>query len=134
MILEKEVCERIKQARKLRKMTQGELAKAVDLTSNYIYLIESGRNEPGRKAIKEICNVLNVREEWIYTGEEPIEYPPEDETAAYVGELLGDEENPLYDIIKAIMKTYSGLGAKDQELIRTFAKQFKDNLKEENRS
>jgi len=126
--MEKDICDRIKQARKMRGMTQADLSKAVDVNANYIYLIESGRNEPGKKTIRNICRALNVREEWLLTGDEPMIPPPEDETAAYVKELLGEEENPLFDLIKAIMKTYHECGEKDKQIIKSFAKGLKENL------
>lgn len=131
--MEKEVCDRLKRARKMRGLTQTDLSKIVDVNANYIYLIESGRNEPGKKTIRDICKALNVREEWVLSGVEPMELPPEDETAAYVSELLDNDENPLYDIIKAIMKTYNGVGAKEQEIIKEFARNLKANLNEESR-
>lgn len=58
---------------------------------------------------------------------------PEDETAAYVDQLLHDAENPLYDIIRAIMKTYSELDGSSQAVIRNTVEQFRENLKKEGR-
>ena len=129
--MEGSIGERIKQARKSKNLTQLDLSKKVDLSQNYIYLIESGRESPGKNAVKDIASALNVTQQWILTGEEPMTPPPENEVAAYVDELLGDDENPLYDLIRAIMKTYSELGPDDQKIIKSFAKNLKDNQNSE---
>lgn len=58
---------------------------------------------------------------------------PESETAVYVDQLLNDTENPLYDIIRAIMKTYSELDGNSQAVIRNTIEKFQENLKKEGR-
>ena len=55
---------------------------------------------------------------------------PEEEVASYVSDLLEDDtENPLYEIIKEIMRTYSELSPKSQEVIRDFSQRLMDNIK-----
>ena len=60
--------ERIKAARKARKMTQKQLAEAIGLTQNYIAMIETGRREPSERTISDICQVCGVDEIWLQTG------------------------------------------------------------------
>ena len=60
--------ERIKAARKARKMTQKQLAEAIGLTQNYIAMIETGRREPSERTISDICQVCGVDEIWMRTG------------------------------------------------------------------
>lgn len=60
--------ERIKEARKARKMTQQQLAEAIGLTQNYIAMIETGRREPSDRTIADICQVCGVDEIWLRTG------------------------------------------------------------------
>lgn len=60
--------ERIKAARKARKMTQKQLAEAIGLTQNYIAMIETGRREPSERTISDICQVCGVDEIWLRTG------------------------------------------------------------------
>ena len=126
---------RIKTVRQEKGMTQAQLAdhKDVKVTKNYIYLIESGKAAPAEKLVKDIAKAFGVSETWLLTGEGN-KYPlPEDETAAYVDQLLHDAENPLYDIIRAIMKTYSELDGNSQAVIRNTIEQFQENLKKEGR-
>ena len=94
--------------------------------------------EKGRKNITDSTMDLlelkkNVNIDWVKTGRGEMfnELPEEDEVAAYVSDLLEDDEkNPLYDIIKEIMHTYSELTPKSQEVIRDFSAQLLKNLKE----
>ncbi len=118
---------RIREARKEKGYTQEELAKKVEVSKNYIYLIESGREKPGKKAVRDIAKILGVTEEWILDGMST-KTPPESESAAYVDELLGQEENPVYDLIKAIMKTYTELSPDKQETVKSFAKDLITNM------
>ncbi len=124
--------DRIKAMRKEKGLTQEELAKKAEVSKNYIYLIESGRENPGKKAVRDISGILGVTDQWILTGIEP-KFPQINESAAYVDELLGTEENPLYDLIRAIMKTYSELDPDRQEIVESFAKNLRDNMNNESR-
>nr|DAJ81002.1 MAG TPA: helix-turn-helix domain protein [Caudoviricetes sp.]DAT68248.1 MAG TPA: helix-turn-helix domain protein [Caudoviricetes sp.] len=129
------VGQRIKMVRQEKGMTQAQLAnhEDVDVTKNYIYLIESGKTAPAEKLVKDIAKAFGVSATWLLTGEGK-KYPlPEDETAAYVDQLLHDAENPLYDIIRAIMKTYSELDGNSQAVIRNTIEQIRENLKKEGR-
>lgn len=67
--------ERIKAARKARKMTQKQLAEAIGLTQNYIAMIETGRREPSERTISDICQVCGVDEIWLRTGTGDMDTP-----------------------------------------------------------
>lgn len=67
--------ERIKAARKARKMTQKQLAEAIGLTQNYIAMIETGRREPSERTISDICQVCGVDEIWLRTGTGDMDEP-----------------------------------------------------------
>ena len=125
--------ERIRELRKYLKLTQQEFADRLSLKRNTIATYEMGKAYPSDRTINDICEKYNVNIEWLRngTGEMFKELPEEDEVAAYVSELLEDDEgNPLYDIIKEIMHTYSELTPKSQEVIRDFSTQLLKNLKE----
>ena len=125
--------ERIKKLRKVLDLTQQEFGERLGIKRNTIATYESGRNEPIDAVVSLICKEFNVNEEWLRSGNgEPFkELPEEDEVAAYVSDLLEDEDgNPLYSIIKEIMHTYSELTPKSQEVIRDFSAQLLKNLKE----
>lgn len=124
--------ERLKKLRRTLGMTQDEFATELGLqTRGKIVNIELGRTEINDAFIYLVCSRFRASEEWLKTGSGEMLLPPEDEEAAYVAELLGDDDNPLYDIIRAIMKTYSELGTKEQSVLKSFAKDLAEKMKEQ---
>ena len=122
---------RFKELRKELDLTQEEFADKMNLSRSYINLIEMGKKIPAERTIRDICRTFNINEKWLMMGEGQMFLPDVDEEAAYVGQLLSDEDNPLYDTIKAIMRTYKDMGPKEQEILKAFAKAFRDNIKKE---
>lgn len=50
----------IEEIRKLKKVTQLELATKSNITQSYLSLIENNKKEPNLKTLKEISNSLNI--------------------------------------------------------------------------
>ena len=123
--------DRIKQIRKALNLTQVEFGNRLGVKGNTITNYETGLRTPSNSVILSICKEFNINEEWLRTGEGEMFSLQEDEEAAYVSELLEDTENPLYDLIKAIMKMYTQTGEKEKAIIKAFAKDLHKNLKEE---
>ena len=84
--------ERINQLRSALNLTQQQFADAVNLSRNYIAMVETGQREPGARTISDICRVYGVNEVWLRTGAgEMLRQVPEGEDlAAQLGELLRD--------------------------------------------
>lgn len=127
--------ERFKELRKELGLTQSEFGKILGLSTSGVSDIESGRRNVTEQHLIMLSNykkkMINI--EWLRTGDGEMfrELPEEDEVAAYVSDLLEDDEgNPLYSIIKEIMHTYSELTPKSQEVIRDFSAQLLKNIKE----
>ena len=125
--------DRIRAIRKELSLSQDEFAQKISLTKNYISLVENGNRSLADRTITDLCRIFSVNEKWLRTGEGNMFLPPEDEEAAFVADLLDGDDNPLYDIIKAIMKTYNECGPKEQDILKSFAKAFKENVKKESR-
>lgn len=119
---------RIVQLRKSREWTQDEFAEKMGISKNYVSLIENGKKKPSDRLISDICREFNVNEKWLRDGIGDMHDIPDDEVASVVSELL-EEDNPFYELIVGIMKTYQGLDSKSQELLRNLGKQLLDNLK-----
>lgn len=124
---------RFKELRKELKLTQEEFAEKIGLSRSYINLIEMGKKIPADRTIKDICRTFNVNYSWMDTGEGNMFLPAINEEADYVSELLEDVENPLYDLIKAIMKTYLEADERQKDAIKSFAKDLINNTKKESR-
>lgn len=123
---------RIKQLRKTLNLTMEEFGKRLGVTRTAISNIESGNRNVTEQMFKSVCREFKVTEDWLRTGEGEmfVSLPEEDEFAAYVEDLLADDgENELYNIIKAVMKTYQELSPKSQETLRDISAKLVDNLK-----
>jgi transcriptional regulator with XRE-family HTH domain len=123
---------RIKQLRKTLNLTMEEFGKRLGVTRTAISNIESGNRNVTEQMFKSVCREFKVTEDWLRTGEGEmfVSLPEEDEFAAYVEDLLADDgENELYNIIKAVMKTYQELSPKSQETLRDISAKLVGNLK-----
>jgi len=121
--------ERIKEVRKKLDLTQQEFADRIGIKRNTIANYETGRNDPVNSVISLICREFSVSEEWLRNGTGEMFMPVQDEFAAYVEDLLSDDDNPLYDIIRGTMQTYHGLDGKSKEVVKEFCRELIENLK-----
>ena len=124
--------DRIKLLRKKLGLTQEKFGEKIGLKKNSISQIENGVNSLTEQLLLSICREFNVSEEWLRygTGEMFNPIPEEDEVALYVGELL-QPDNPFADLIVEIMRTYSQLDSKSQDVLKEFSSKLMDNLKKE---
>lgn len=124
--------ERMKELRKILGVTQQELADKLGLKRNTIATYEIGKASPSDRVISDLCNKYNVNEEWLRTGNGEMlkKVPDEDEVAIYVSELL-QPDNPLSKLIVEVMRTYSQLDPKSQEVLKEFSNKLRDNLRKE---
>ena len=119
---------RILKIRKDNKLTQDAFAERLNLSKNFVWMLEKGERIASDRTIADICREFSVNERWIRTGEGEMYKEIEDEVAEVVSELL-EESNPFYDLIIGIMETYKGLDSKSQELLKNSAQRLLDNLK-----
>lgn len=129
---------RIRELRKTMKMTQKDFGEKIEVAQTYLSQIENGERDVTDKIAKIIIlqnwNGKTVNEKWLKTGKGQMFFLPEDEdeTAAYISDLLEDDPenpNPLYTIIKEIMHTYNELSPKSQEAFCEFSTKFLENIK-----
>ena len=124
---------RIKMIRQSEGLNQREFAASIKIGQPTLAMFENGQRLPKDIHIEQICSKFNVNESWLRTGEgemykKTVAY---DEMADYVSDLLEDDDNPLYDIIRNIMKTYSQLDPQSQRTIDLFSENLLENLKKE---
>lgn len=84
--------ERVKWLRANLGLTQTDFGSRINISQNYVWMIEKGERVPGDRTIKDICRVFSVDEKWLRTGiGEPFEpVSRSDEIAAFVGKLVND--------------------------------------------
>ena len=128
--------ERIKRLRKELKLTQQQFADKTKVKRNTVATYEMGRSVPSDSAIALICKTFHVNEDWLRNGNGEMfeELPEDDEKAAFVSSLLDADNDPFYNIIQEIMRTFDELSPKSQEVIREFSAKLVENLQKEKES
>lgn len=124
---------RVRTLRKDLGLTLEKFGDPLGVGKTAISKIENGENNLTDQMIVSICREYNVNEEWLRTGNGEMfkKLTPQEEVASYVSDLLEDgADNPFYGIIIDIMKTYSELSPKSQEVVRDFSRRLVENIKE----
>lgn len=129
--------ERFKMLRESCQKTQTEWADILGLSRSGVSEIEAGRRNVTKKHLRSLelwdgykNKAINI--DWLRTGNGEMFLPvlEEDEVASYVAELL-DPNNPFADLIVEIMRTYSQLDSKSQEVLLEFSRKLIENIKKE---
>lgn len=83
---------RIKELRAALELSQTEFAARLNLSQNFIWMVESGKREISDRTIYSICREFNVSEEWLRTGEGEmfVRESAAAEMGRLVGEMMGD--------------------------------------------
>lgn len=124
---------RVRELRKTIGLTLEKFGDPLGVGKTAISKIENGENNLTDQMIISICREYNVNDEWLRTGNGEMfkKLSPQEEVASYVSDLLEDgADNPFYGIIIDIMKTYSELSPKSQEVVRDFSRRLAENIKE----
>ena len=59
---------RISEIRKQTGLTQEEFAKRINMSRNYIWMIEKGERTPADRTVSDICREFGVNRVWLETG------------------------------------------------------------------
>lgn len=128
----KDINIRFKKLREECQRSQEEFGKILGLTKSGVSDIERGKRNVTKQHLVMLSNwkEKRINIDWMETGNGDIfiELPEEDETAAYVSDLLEDGDNPLYSMIKEIMHTYNELDSKSQAVLRDFSARLRENM------
>lgn len=121
--------DRIKILRESEKLNMEQFGNRLGVTRSAISRIEKGERNLTEQMILSICREFYVSEEWLRTGNGEMYKIAEDQTALIVSDLL-KEDNPFYDIILEITKTYQQLDSKSKKVLQDFSKELLKNMKE----
>jgi len=96
---------RIKQCRKARKVTQEQLAEAVDITPHYLYEIERGSKSASVSILADIANTLQTSLDYLINGTIPtqMDYFYKDELNELLIDLTISQRNNLCRVLKPLM-------------------------------
>lgn len=121
---------RIIQVRQEANLTQSSFADKINLSRNYVWMIENGERIPSDRTISDICRIFDIREDWLRNGTEPMRMPKTNDDVEFINELLAASENPFMDLIKSVMKVYMELSPEDKKKAMDFAHSLKEKVKE----
>ena len=116
---------RILKIRKDSKLNQEDFGLRLNLTKNYISLIETGNRIPSDRTISDICREFNVNEDWLKNGTGDM-YKEKDGSFS---ELLVELEDSDDDFIKSLITVYMGLDEDSKSALRKIAKGMAEKYK-----
>lgn len=116
---------RILKIRKDSKLNQEDFGLRLNLTKNYISLIETGNRIPSDRTISDICREFNVNEDWLKNGTGDM-YKEKDGSFS---ELLVELEDSDDDFIKSLITIYMGLDEDSKSALRKIAKGMAEKYK-----
>lgn len=96
--------ERIREIRKILKLTQQAFADKIGFSQNYIWQLEKGERTPSDRTISDICRTFGVDEIWLRDGiGEPFrEKSDEERIAEVLGGVLAGSEQSKARLIRAV--------------------------------
>ena len=98
--------DRIKAVRLDAGLTQKAFAERINVRSNYVYILETGRGAASPAVVREICRQFAVREQWLRTGEGDMHYntTPALDAADRVRRLMVDHpESTAAAVVSALV-------------------------------
>lgn len=102
---------RIRYIRQEMDLTQAQFADKINLSRNFVAMIEIGQREPSDRTISDICREFNVNEVWLRTGEgEPFQ-----------------EESRQEQIMKFAVQTIKGSDEFRKQFVSMLAKMDADD-------
>lgn len=125
---------RIKLVRKESKLNQEDFGKRIRIGKTSVSKLENGENNPSEQTILLICQEFGISEKWLRTGVGDMHKRrlPADEVASYTENLLdhSEEENPFYDIIVEMMRTYHELDEASKQAALNYFRLLRKNLEQ----
>lgn len=121
--------ERVKEIRKTLGLSQGKFAESLNVSGNFIWMVEKGDRALSDRTISDICREFNVNEQWLRTGEGEmfVAVTKKEEIAAFVGNVLsGTSEDFKVRFIAALAE----LNEDQWKLIEDMIEKLSGNKKE----
>lgn len=117
--------ERIAMIRKQAGLSQDDFGKALNISRNYVWMIEKGDRVPSDRTIVDICREFNVNETWLRTGEGEMHknLSRDEALAAAFGKMLSeDDSDETVRIKKAMIGELLAMPPEAWEHVLTFLK------------
>ena len=99
-ILKRIVAKRISYFRKMRKLTQAELAEKAGISLNYLGYIERGKKEPSFSVIESIASALKIDPTDLFLDDK--RKRTENNCLNIINNLSNEELEKFHDLIKVL--------------------------------
>lgn len=122
--------ERIRQLRKKLHLNQTDFGEKIGVKQTTIAGYETGAKNPMDAVVTSICREYNVNEEWLRNGKGEMfkKRLAVDPVGDYVSELMDSDDNPFFEIIKEMMRTYHDLDEPSKQAMLNYFRLLKENL------
>ena len=122
--------ERIKHLRKdVLKMSQKDFAEQLNLSENFVWMIEKGNRIPSDRTISDICRIFDIQEDWLRHGLEPMRAAKSREEE--ISELVGSALNGSSDFKKAVIRMICSRTDKELEALEGALRNIYENIQKE---
>lgn len=122
------IAERILYIRKEQGLSQSAFGEALNISQNFVWMLESGKRSPSDRTVSDICRIFGVDEVWLRTGEgEPfLASGADDQIAAALAEAASRRETPKQRILRAVAKLPDDRFFAMEEFILAWLEENKD--------
>jgi len=101
--------DRIRKLRKMLDLTQQDFAKKIGMSANVLTNYETGRRNPSKSVINNICKTFHVNEEWLRdgAGEMFADVSRDEQITEFVQQTLASKPNSFQRRFAAMLSTLS---------------------------
>lgn len=119
--------ERIRQLRGLLKLSQAEFGAKINLSQNYIWMIEKGERTPSDRTISDICREFGVSLAWLQdgVGEMYVQRSANEELGLLVADIMSDADDSFR---KRFISLLMALPPEKWAVIEDFVTDLQKNL------
>ena len=118
--------DRIKEIRKVEKLTQQKFADRIGAKQNTIAQYEIGRNVPIDPVINSICKEFGISEDWLRYGLEPMK--PERTRSEEIASRVENALNGSSEFKKAVIQAICSRTDEELEALDNLLRDIYDNL------
>lgn len=112
--------ERILKIRKDNKLTQDAFAEKLNLSKNFVWMLEKGERVPSDRTISDICRIFGISEDWLRNGALPMKSYSDIDDYSEISTLIGETDPKA----KRAIMDYWMLSDDDKKLFWAFVDKF----------
>lgn len=121
-----ELADRILAIRKDSGLSQSAFGEKLNLSQNFVWMIEKGQREPSDRTVSDICRVYGINETWLREGAGEMYVPKTREET--IAELVGSALNGSNDFKKAVIQMICSRTDQELETLEAALRAIYDSL------